>query len=385
VRLKNLVFNSILLGGSTLFALGALELALRAFPQVMSEEARLRVHWREVVADENLQIVDDPQIGFLYPPDYEGKLQQGDVDFTFHTDAHGFRNPGPWPDTAEVVVVGDSWVFGYGVEDAEAWPLLLARGLGSNRLVNLGLVGSSPQQYWRVFDRFGSKLHPEVLLFGFFPANDLEDERIFSRWVEEGSPGNYRVWRAEGGASPAGTALVESSYVLTSLRVIWKNRRGSLGGKTIEWRDGGKLRLAGGLYERVAARAVPGHRDFEHLLELFERIDKYTTERGVRLVMLLFPTKEAVYLPLLGERPDRMVPRFIAELERLGIPYLDMTVPLQARAREGQTLYFEIDGHLNRKGNRALADAVLGYLRDNAKRLGLEPSSISKELPGAAQ
>ena len=65
--------------------------------------------------------------------------------------------------------------------------------------------------------------------------------------------------------------------------------------------------------------------------------------------------------------------------------YLDMTVPLQARAREGQTLYFEIDGHLNRKGNRALADAVLGYLRDNAERLGLEPSSISKELPGAAQ
>ncbi|MDQ3208747.1 MAG: hypothetical protein M3Q37_09100 [Gemmatimonadota bacterium] len=36
-----------------------------------------------------------------------GKLERGDVRFNFRTDAKGFRNTDAWPDTAEVVAVGD--------------------------------------------------------------------------------------------------------------------------------------------------------------------------------------------------------------------------------------------------------------------------------------
>jgi hypothetical protein len=373
VRTRNLLFNLALAAGSILVTLGVAETALRLFPSLMPEEAQLRVHWRGVVAAENVQIVDDPFIGFLYPKSYHGRLERSDVRFSFATDSRGFRNLEPWPDTAEVVAVGDSWVFGYGVEDDEAWGRLLSRELGDNRFVNLGLVGASPQQYWRVYERFGEKLRPKVLLYGLFPANDLEDARIFNSWVRQGSPGNYRIWRAGGGASPAGSNLVGWSYLLTTLREIWKNRSSAVSGTTVEWKDGGKLRLASGLYDRVALQATPGHPDFERIFRLLDRVQRITSAKGVKLVVLLFPTKEGVYLPLLGQKAARAVPAFIPELQRRGIAYLDVSVPLQASAREGRTLYFELDGHANAAGNRVIAEAVLRYLREHGSDLGLDP------------
>ena len=48
MRLKVVALNILLVLGSVVFALGALELMLRLKPSLMPEEAQLRIHWRQM-------------------------------------------------------------------------------------------------------------------------------------------------------------------------------------------------------------------------------------------------------------------------------------------------------------------------------------------------
>ena len=156
--LKAVFAPLVLLGASAALALGVAEASLRAFPELMPEEARLRLHWREVGQDVVSQA--DPYLGFVYPPNHEGRFDRDDggFAFTYTTDEHGFRNPSPWPERAEIVVLGDSMAFGYGVEDKEAWPNLWPSQLPGSRIINLGLIGAAPQQYFRIYETFGQSL-----------------------------------------------------------------------------------------------------------------------------------------------------------------------------------------------------------------------------------
>ena len=179
LRLHPIVANLALLGASVVVALGATELVLRLAPGLLSEEARLRLSWQEQKLSHAARTRPDSVIGFLYVPDGHDQVRQGDVRFSYTTDGDGFRNAGPRPDQAQVVAVGDSWTFGFGVDDSVAWPRLLADSLRPLQVRNLGLIGSGPEQYTRVLERFGLPLHPAVILYGVFPGNDLDDQEAF--------------------------------------------------------------------------------------------------------------------------------------------------------------------------------------------------------------
>ena len=102
------------------------------------------------------------------------RIANGSFAFNFSTDSYGFRNSSPWPRRADIVVLGDSMAFSYGVEDNEAWPNLLAEQLPGSRIINLGLIGAAPQQYFRIYETFGQTLEPALVLFCLFPGNDVK-------------------------------------------------------------------------------------------------------------------------------------------------------------------------------------------------------------------
>jgi hypothetical protein len=119
--------------------------------------------------------VSHPYIGHLHKPNASIALAGRDFAVLHHTDARGVRNRWPWPERADIVVVGDSLVFGYGVADHEAWPARLASAIPGAQIVNLGLIGAGPQQYLRVFETFGLPLRPRLVVVGLFPQNDFWD------------------------------------------------------------------------------------------------------------------------------------------------------------------------------------------------------------------
>src|SRR5215472_4056700 len=100
------------------------------------------------------------------------------------TNALGFREPrlpAPKPPgTVRIVVLGDSFTQGYGVDESDAYPRRLEALLGawdrsrSYEVINLGVPGSSPPDYLYNLREVGLAYHPDVVVVGVM-ANDVGD------------------------------------------------------------------------------------------------------------------------------------------------------------------------------------------------------------------
>ncbi len=102
------------------------------------------------------------------------------------TNGAGFRGPElPGPKAAgarRVVVLGDSFTWGYGVRERQAYPARLERRLNPPaggqgvrvEVVNLGLPGAGPLDYLYHLEHTALPLAPDVVVVGVF-ANDVND------------------------------------------------------------------------------------------------------------------------------------------------------------------------------------------------------------------
>jgi len=350
---------------------------LRLFPSVLS--AGLQKELQTVPEDLG---VSHPYIGHLHKPNNTGVIWSGDFRAVHHTDNHGFRNAWPWPERAEIVAVGDSLTFGYGVEDDQAWPAILDEALPQMPVVNLGLIGAGTQQYLRVYETFGIPLHPQVLLVGFFAGNDFTDAGLFERWLESGVGGNYMVWRDFGRhtrsslRSPIGSIrglLRTNSYVYNLLRYGRNVYRRWLSSepKVLRFEDGTQLHLTPTLLMSHTTGAQPDHPEFGLVLRDLQTLHSIAKENGTHVLIVFQPAKEEIYMPFVGEvAPDPGGP-LRAALEDLDIPYLDLAESFRQQAAAGERLFFTADGHPNARGYALIAETVLSHLKHNARQYGL--------------
>jgi GDSL-like Lipase/Acylhydrolase family len=375
----SMVQNVALLVAAVAVGILGLEAFLRVFPQLLPEEARLRLHWSDVRegkdVNDQVMVVADPYLGFRYRPNFTGHLRRGDLDFAFTTDEKGFRNDSPSPEAADIVVVGDSMAFGYGVPDEATWSHRVATQLDGYTLRNFGLIGGAPQQYLRVLKREALELNPKLVLFMLFPGNDLDDARVFKDWLEAHSDITYPEWRIAGGAPPSPWNALErlshGSYLVAFQRALRSSLLSRELGETITFGDGQQLQLAPAVYDGNARMAHPSHPIFQLLMTTIEKAQRLSQRQGSHFLVLLMPTKEEVYLPLLDKPAPALIENFRPALETQHIPYIDLTPYFQARAREVGPLFFEVDGHPNPSGYQLIADVVLEYLNEHGAVYGL--------------
>lgn len=379
-------FSVLLVGGSILLAVIVAEGILRLAPGLLAVELQQITR-----ADPRDYGVVHPYIGHLHNPNNALLISGRDFRAVHHTDGYGFRNAWPWPDKAEIVVLGDSVTFGQGVEDTQAWPAILAQFFPASRVINLGLIGAGPQQYLRVYETFGQKLRPKIVLVGYFTGNDFWDAETFDLWLRSGAGGNYMVWRDFGRPASTSLSLQQPIRNLVS-SLLWRGRllarkshlynlvlyiRGDLKRwvpskiKIFQAADGTRLELQPGDLASKTKEARPGHHVFRLVLDAFQRIHSLAQENGATVLVVLQPSKEEVYLPLLGEPPpDAAAPLRAALVER-GIPYLDLLEDFRRRAAKGEVLFFETDGHPNARGYALIAELVISHLKEHAKEYGL--------------
>jgi lysophospholipase L1-like esterase len=375
--------------GSVALSLAFGEVFLRLFPGLLTPEVQ-----RLVQDGPNNQGVSHPYIGHLHRANSAIVIAGRDFRAVHNTDGHGFRNVWPWPERAEIVALGDSLTFGHGVEDEQTWPAIVARFLSRGRVINLGLSGAGAQQYLRVYETFGMKLQPKVLLVGFFVRNDFWDDAMFDRWLRSGVGGNYMVWRNFGRPrrvtfnlqKPVASMidafrwhhalLSRSSYLYTLLLHV----RGAVK----EWRpaevrifefpDGGRMELFPGDFANTTAGAQPDRREFQLTIQALQRIQSIAGANGTHVLVIFQPSKEEVYLPLLGDPPPDPADPLRSALTKNGIRYLDLAPVFRQRAGAGEKLFFEVDGHPNERGYALIAENVLSHLKANARRYGLKTS-----------
>lgn len=371
MRLKTVVTNVTVIAVSTLVAVGAAEAVLRAFPQLLPEEIALRTHWSALAKANSASSIADPYIGFLYPPHRQRQLSNRDVSFSYVTDELGFRNASPLPATADIVVLGDSQVFSFGVKDHEAWPRLLEESLDEKRVVNLGLIGAGPRQYLRIYETFGRSFEPELVLFCIFTGNDVPDAVSFDRWLAAGATGNYDVWRFFGEDGPPTSPTLRQSYLRAFVGHTVRHMRERSSSRTLELDGGGRLQVVPSLIAHSSSGTALGDPRFERVMEIVEQAYDAVRGDGAEMLVVLIPTKEEVYLPLLGEHTPEPATVFAEGLRQRRLPFLDLTPYLQQRAEQGEQLYFEIDGHTNAAGYSAIAEGVRAHLEMRAQTFSL--------------
>jgi hypothetical protein len=156
---------------------------------------------------------------------------------------------------------------------------------------------------------------------------------------------------------------------VTFVRYTLKNAVSLINARTVDLPDGGQVQLVPALVDSVTK---PGHPDFRLVLDTVEQTRVLAEQRGSQFLVVLMPTKEEIYLPLLDESPPLAVAPFVVAFEEAGVPYLDLTPLLQAGARQGEQLFYEVDGHPNATGYELIARAVLDHLRNNAQTYSSE-------------
>lgn len=379
VRLALLIF-------SLLFSIALLEATFTLFPLLLPAEIQQRVF----VAYNNIA-VSHAKIGHLHKPNSNGTIVSRDFRVSHRTDGFGFRNAWPWPAQIEIVALGDSLTFGYGVGYDQAWPTILDRALPDLNVLNLGLIGAGPQQYLRVYETFMRSLRPRLLLIGLFPANDFWDAALFDLWLKSDSDCSYLVWRDYGrpkGARCFDTLLWKSSFFLKgsyvyNILVTARNRmRSYLGSdhRTLRLQDDSRLVLDVGQFESHIAATLPDHDEFRLVLRTLRRLYSTAQSQDTNVLIVIQPSKEEVYLPMLGQAIPDLSVHLRAELKNSGIGYLDLTRIFRQRAARGDKLFFESDPHPNAAGYALIADSVLAYLKQNPQYLEHTGDRVSVKL-----
>jgi lysophospholipase L1-like esterase len=112
----------------------------------------------------------DAHLAYAFIPSCRGNLSGTE----FRTNAAGLRGPEIRDDASiRILALGDSCTWGWRVDDAEAYPALLQRGLdreaGSGRfqVLNAGAPGYTSLQGLRFLVERGGALRPQIIIAGF--------------------------------------------------------------------------------------------------------------------------------------------------------------------------------------------------------------------------
>jgi SGNH hydrolase-like domain, acetyltransferase AlgX len=112
---------------------------------------------------------------------------------------------------------------------------------------------------------------------------------------------------------------------------------------------------------------------WERNLQAHETGQALADEIGAEMLIVLIPPKEEAYAEFLVEQYGQEYIDAIGESRRMlfdvceerGWHCLDALPAFQEAIRDGETIYYALDFHLNDSGNRVLAQAIQDYIAEN--------------------
>lgn len=206
-RLSERTIRVLLLFGSILVALALAEVAVRIFLPANAGWKRNPVNsgnyfCRYLIDGKPAASIDyfvrDPQLPFTLKPGYHHiivDLAYHPVPFSVNLDDFGYRNQ-QRGNKYDLVVVGDSVAFGYGVNDEET----IAAQFGKlTNAYSLAIPGAGPEMYMVMLERFLSRAKTSRVVILFYEGNDYMN-LYNAYWPELATcspPGQSRVVRKD--------------------------------------------------------------------------------------------------------------------------------------------------------------------------------------------
>jgi len=117
--------------------------------------------------------IEDDDVNYRLAPDLEGRMWSTDFDITFRTNSLGFRAE-ELDEREKIVFLGDSFQFGWGVEQDESMSAVFGRFMPEYQIVNLGTPGHGTFHQTKLLEKHYEELHPKAVFYGFV-SNDPSD------------------------------------------------------------------------------------------------------------------------------------------------------------------------------------------------------------------
>ena len=136
---------------------------------------------------------------------------------TFTFDRRGYRNASEM-DTADIVLLGDSYVEGWYVSDEETVAARLTARL-QRPVANLAVAGYGTLQELQVLKGDAVQRHPRVVAWFFFEGNDLYDDQKFENALRA-EPRTREDARRQTDGLTRSHGWNERSFVLNALQAI---------------------------------------------------------------------------------------------------------------------------------------------------------------------
>lgn len=295
-----------------------------------------------------------------------------------------------------VVAIGDSFTWGAGARYDEAYLTVVERALAGEgpgvEVINLGMVGYQPEEYYALLKDHGIVYGPDVVLVNFFIGNDFMPAQgaqmvvaglrhrvhVNGNWFHDRLSWDH--WYL--------------SHDLAYIRVLgeaWLRRiqsepdLGMFASDPVPAASDGPQAFAG--WSPRYVRMIQGMRDqylkadsplflarWNETKAALEQIDGLLRARAVPWVLVLLPAEEQVdprlqrlYVDTSGvasteydfTKPQRLLSAWAGEK---GLAVIDLTAAFAAEVT-GRRLYVDNDIHWNAAGNALAAGTVLNELR----------------------
>jgi len=290
---------------------------------------------------------DHPTLGVWKRPGAEGELSTGCSRGTYRMNSVGARDVERPRRASEprTVVLGDSFLEGWGLPEAERLSSRLERATGRPHL-NFAMAHFGPWQSLLAYRELASGFDHDTVLLGLLPVNDFQDLDLATEY------GHDYEYRYRPYLVPYGEGWEAIHHREPRLR-RWLRHHSWL------------FQLVRSVRARGAAPPAPvsgyleaSDRQLAVLEEVLVRTARAT--EGKRLVVLVIPARvdfEAVAASE-GRSAGPLLGRLRAVAAREGFEVLDLLPPMAEHTRSVEKYFLPCDYHWSRYGNRIAAGIV---------------------------
>lgn len=357
------------------------------------------------------RIITNKYSGIIFPANEERHYQSPEFSYTARINSLGFRDRefDAGDNKIRIVAIGDSFTFGWGVENSCAWPKVLEEKLASMghnvEVANLGQPGGNPATYVRIAEKAIPILKPQLTVVAVLQGDDLEQIRQdMERENLEAKNRNNRVSIAQCMNIVKAAARKICPHLIASIRnrprekppleEAWKNQARELVSlysphkrsrfELLDEEVKGAF-LNGQLNPLLVNLSITSPDYYTETLNIDDpgvlsciaemgkciaRIKDVAVEHGSNLIVVSVPngiyTSEDCYRSRkrlgFAATPEMLETSAADEAIRLACesaetPFFSVTGEFRKIARN-RNLYFEFDDHFNREGQLCYADLV---------------------------
>lgn len=309
-----------------------------------------------------------PDFGYRLTPNYIGQAKSYEYNHEIRINSIGLRDKEykiiKPEGTFRILILGDSFVFNYGIPYGKGFDALIEKNLNQNNVdyeysgfevINAGIGGYEPYDELKYYRKYLKQLTPDLVIMGFYEGNDFLNPAfsgVTNKVESNPEMRQFNIGTSRGILEWINDILESRSHLYMFIR----NR--------LEY-----LRFKMGLTDHYIPRYlfVGNTRAYKDTRLVFKEIAK-EFEKGPELFIFMIPHRITVdkkyredMLSIYDIKPESIdinkpKEEFFSLLHDFQIEGIDLT---HIFFQEGaSSLYYPIDGHWNVEGNKLTAETL---------------------------